>query len=318
MSAKASGSGSALYSHKVKAEAAKSLTGRKKCAAALAGMIMFSHTLSPEKIVFQTENKDVRDLFIRLTEHICGEDAVGVSKKKRDPRPPIYTLSVSSKENISKLSSECGFNPDSENLYGERSLGGFINIPDKLFGSFCTGVFLSCGSVSEPIKGYHLEFATPHGRLLGEFQGMIYSRLSADGGMVRRRSSYVLYFKESENIEDILTLIGAPRASLELMNIKIYKDLRNRANRATNCDTANLDRQNRSAREQLEAIELIDRKIGLEKLPPELSEVAAIRRENPDMSLSELTNRFNPPLSRSGVNHRLTKLLKIAEELKNV
>ena len=303
-----------LFSHKVKAESAEGITGKKKCDAALLGMLLYCRELSGDKILFQTENRDVRDLFIRLVTHAAGEGTVSLTTQKRKNRPSLYSMRMRDKAAIQKLFERVGI----KSLPETRSLAGAPTVSDKNLGAFSAGVFLSCGSVVEPQKGYHLEFVTPTFELCRDLGTMFSERIGIEGRLMTRRSAYVLYFKESEHIEDILTLIGAQRSSLELMNVKIFKDIRNRVNRATNCDTANLGRQNRSAQRQIEAIRKIEASEGgLSKLPQELEDLARLRLENPDMSLNELMNVVNPPISRSGLNHRLARIEEIAKDLEN-
>ena len=133
--------------------------------------------------------------------------------------------------------------------------------------------------------------------------------------LARRGGCHIVYFKESEQIEDCLTLIGATNASLELMGVKMVKNIRNNANRVANCETANIDKTVAAAAVQVEAVHKICRCGGLDKLPEELRELAALRLENPDMSLRELGEELDPPLSRSGVNHRLQRILAFAADL---
>ena len=300
-----------LFSHKVKAEAAAGITGKKRCDACLAGMLLFSRELSADAILFQTENRDTRDLFIRLVSHAAGDGSVLVSKRERRKKPPLYSMKIKDSESIEKLLARAGISLDAE-----RGLGMMKPISDKNLGAFAAGVFLSCGSVVAPHKSYHLEFVVPEERLCADLRDLFADRLYIEGGIVSRRSATVLYFKESEHIEDMLTLIGAPKSSLELMNVKIYKDIRNHANRATNCDTANLGRQNRSAQRQIEAIRKIESTDGgLSRLPDELKELCKLRLKYPEMSLSELMNMTDPPLSRSGVNHRFARIEQIANEI---
>lgn len=300
-----------LFSHKVKAEAASGITGRKKCDACLAGMLICCREISPSGILFQTENRDVRDLFVKLATYIAGDGSVSVSKRERSPKPPLYSMKIKSAESIKKLTDTLGMTLDSS----ERGLGMIKPVSDKNLGAFASGVFLSCGSVVTPQKSYHLEFVISGERLCRDLCELFADRLGIEGKIIPRRSASVLYFKESEQIEDILTLIGAPKSSLELMNVKIFKDIRNRVNRATNCDTANLGRQNRSAQRQIDAIKKIQASEGgLSRLPDELRELCELRLRYPEMSLSELMNMTNPPLSRSGVNHRFARIEKIADE----
>lgn len=299
-----------LFSPKAKAEAASGITGRKKCSACLAGMLLFGRELSGSEILLSTENKTVRDLFVRLCEHAAGEGCVSVRKTERGGRQPLYIMKINDAERIASVLESAEIT-----LSGERGLGAVPPISDRNFGSFAAGVFMICGSVVNPEKGYHLEFVAPTERLCAELREIFSDKLGAEGKILNRGGSRVLYFKESEQIEDILTLIGAPKSSLEIMNVKIYKDVRNHANRATNCDTANLDRQNRSAQRQIAAIErIMASEGGLSKLPDELRELCELRLKYPETSLSELMNMTDPPLSRSGVNHRFARIEAIAEK----
>lgn len=126
----------------------------------------------------------------------------------------------------------------------------------------------------------------------------------------------MVYIKESESIEDVITFIGAPMCTLELMDIKVVKSVRNKVNRIVNCDSANLNKVIDAAIRQTEDIRLIDRTIGLENLSDELREVAELRINNADMSLQEIGESLEKPISRSGVNHRFRKIAKIAGELR--
>ena len=125
-----------------------------------------------------------------------------------------------------------------------------------------------------------------------------------------------MYIKESEAIIDLLTIMGATNSSLELMNVKIMKDMRNKINRVVNCDNANIEKTLKAAEKQLNDIELIDSSIGFDSLPETLQEIARLRYENPDISLKELGALMTPSLSRSGVNHRLARLSEIAEKIR--
>ena len=135
--------------------------------------------------------------------------------------------------------------------------------------------------------------------------------------ITERKSTYVIYYKESECIEDLLTLMQATNASLELMQVKIMKNVRNNVNRTTNCLTANITKTLNAVRRQNEAIRIIEEAGGLAILPPELYEVAILRKENADASLSELGALLSEPLSRSGVNHRLNKIIETASRIQS-
>ncbi len=202
---------------------------------------------------------------------------------------------------------------------------------DAQSGAFLRGVFVSCGSVTDPNKRYHLEIVlhdSGRARLLHEFiceHGMAVkttvrsrrSRVTTEDGTVLPTETLVIYAKESELIEDFLTYIGAGNHSMEIMQIKIMRDFRNRVNRSVNCESANLDKTIDAAQKSIEDIELIYAEKGAEWLSEELRETAELRTEYPEMALSELCGMFKKPLSRSGLNHRLKKLSRLAEEIRS-
>ena len=131
-----------------------------------------------------------------------------------------------------------------------------------------------------------------------------------------RKGNHVIYFKDSESIEDILAIIGAQTASLHVMGIKIEKDVKNTVNRRLNFEMSNINKTVNAAKLQVEAIELIESKIGISSLPENLQELAHLRLENPEASLSELENLLSEPISRSGINHRLSRIVKFSEKIK--
>ena len=131
---------------------------------------------------------------------------------------------------------------------------------------------------------------------------------------ISRNGNYIIYFKQSEAIEDFLTTIGAPVAAMKVMSAKIEKDIRNSVNRRVNCEAANVGKTAFAALDQIRAIEKLERAGILETLPEKLKETARLRKENPEVSLSELAGMLSPPVSKSCLNHRLRKLIKLAEE----
>ncbi len=134
---------------------------------------------------------------------------------------------------------------------------------------------------------------------------------------IERKNNFVVYLKEGDQIVNLLNIIGAHSALLDLENIRIYKDMRNNINRIVNCETANLSKTINAAVRQIENIRYLESNYGLAKLSPSLREIAELRLKNPDASLRELGEMLEPPIGKSGVNHRLRKLDKIAEDLKN-
>ncbi|MCL2633600.1 MAG: DNA-binding protein WhiA [Oscillospiraceae bacterium] len=204
-------------------------------------------------------------------------------------------------------------NTDSaDGLIDELILSG----DDEIAGLFFRGVFISCGSVTDPKKEYHLELAPPNSGKCTELLEFMSER-----GISMKKSSrkgqMFLYSKDSEQIEDFLTYIGAIRHSMKIMNVKIYKEVRNNVNRAVNCEAANIGKTARAAGRQLDDIEYIFRVKGMEFLPKELREVAIIRRDNIDLPLKEIGERLDPQISKSGVYHRLRRITEIADELRS-
>lgn len=181
--------------------------------------------------------------------------------------------------------------------------------------AFMRGIFLGCGTITAPEHGYLIEFSLQDARAaeaLADFLGAYYAFAVKTK---TRRGMRIVYTKDYASITGILSLIGAAGAILEMENMRIMRDARNRANRAANCDAANVSKLVGAADRQQRAIERIDRSLGLEALPETLREIAAVRRHNPDISLEELGQRLTPPVSKSGVYHRLRRLMKIAESM---
>ena len=133
---------------------------------------------------------------------------------------------------------------------------------------------------------------------------------------VERKHYQIVYIKDSENIIDILTMMGAQMSSLEIMNVKMMKDVKNKINRSMNCDNANIDKALGAAERQITDIELIDSTMGLDNLPDNLREIAKVRYDNIDYTLKELGAALDPPISRSGANHRMQKIAEIAESIR--
>ncbi|MBR5152717.1 MAG: DNA-binding protein WhiA [Clostridia bacterium] len=173
------------------------------------------------------------------------------------------------------------------------------------------GAFLSAGTVIDPRKNYNLEIVTPH-KELSEDMLRLLQEIGFPFRLVLRKSKYVLYLKNSEAIADFLSYIGAFQAQMEVLNVKIEKEIHNEFNRAANSETANLEKTINAAVEQIQAIMILDKMVGLDNLPDDLREVAYLRLEHKEMSLAELGTLVEPPLSKSGVNHRLKRLMKMA------
>ena len=181
--------------------------------------------------------------------------------------------------------------------------------------AYIRGAFLSVGSVNDPEKNYHMEFVLADEFSAEQLKELINS-FGLDAKVVERKEHFVVYLKEGEQIVDLLNIMEAPLALMDLENVRIMKEMRNDINRKVNCETANLNKVVGAAVKQLEDIEYIEEKIGLSSLPEQLEEIARLRLEYPDKSLKELGSFLLTPVGKSGVNHRLRKISNIAEALR--
>ena len=181
--------------------------------------------------------------------------------------------------------------------------------------SFLRGAFLCRGSLSAPSREYHFEVVVESEAFAAALVAVMAS-LGQGARQSRRKGAYVVYLKEGEGIVDVLSLMGAHRALLELENVRIVKGMRNRVNRLVNCETANVDKTVNAALGQIEAIRLIDEAAGLRSLPPALRELARARLENPYASLRELGEMLSPRASKASVGSRMRRLLALAAALK--
>lgn len=272
----------------------------------LYGMALFSKKFSFASVIFQSKNLPTAQLFEKLLEELCGVRG----RLSCSPGGRIYTVSVRKDEHAAKIMAYFAHEK------GETSLRiNFSNFTcDECQKAFIRGAFLACGAVSSPEKDYHLEFSVAYMNLSKSLVTAL-TELELQPKITMRKGYNIIYFKDSESIEDCLYIMGAGRSMFDMMNVKIVKQIRNSANRRANCETANIEKTVAAASPQIRAIMKIQDKQGLDSLPDGLREMAEMRLENPDASLGELAQMFEPPISRSGVNHRLSRLVKIAEEL---
>lgn len=181
--------------------------------------------------------------------------------------------------------------------------------------AFLRGAFLAGGSISDPEKSYHFEIVSSGERKAEQFTDAVRT-FELDARIVERRRYHVVYLKEGAQIVDMLNIMGAHKSLMELENVRVVKEVRNSVNRKVNCETANLGKTIGAAVKYIEDIEYIRDKIGLDSLSEELEETAELRVKYPDMPLKELGEMLSPPVGKSGVNHRLRKISRIAEELR--
>ncbi len=180
--------------------------------------------------------------------------------------------------------------------------------------AYLRGVYLGSGSLSAPNKSYHLEIITHNEAYAEALAAFINTTFELGAKYTARKKNFIVYIKESEKIVDFLNIIGAHQTLLEYENVRIIKQMRNNVNRVVNCETANLNKTVNASYEQIFAIETLDRAIGLSALPERLREIAELRLDNPEATLVELGELLIPPIGKSGVNHRLKKIVEMASK----
>lgn len=181
--------------------------------------------------------------------------------------------------------------------------------------AYLRGAFLSSGSITDPEKNYHFEIVCGENENAQQIREL-FLFFGLDARIVQRKKYYVVYLKEGAMISDVLNIIGAHVSMMKFENIRIVKDVRNSVNRRVNCEAANINKTVSAARKQIEDIEYIKNTVGLDKLSQPLREMANIRLEEPDASLKELGEMMDPPVGKSGVNHRLRKLSQMAQDIR--
>lgn len=304
------------FSSNIKDELIKIEDMPECCVHAMAyGMLLFGRSFNSGGISVMTDHMGVADKYISVTEMACGITAeksvseagkITVDIPVANERDKVLScFSSSGNERVMRI--------DRGNLLNEGNEGEeSFNCCDA---AFLRGAFLSCGTASDPNKSYHIEFVVPFKTLSMDLMKMLTDFGLKAKHMVRRYVN-VIYIKDSESIEDLLTIMGASNCAMEIMNIKIYKDIRNLTNRRNNFENANLLRTADAAFDQANAIGFLKEKGVFPTLSDDLRQIAELRLQNEDASLREIGEMCNPPMSRSAVNHRLKKLIDISDKLK--
>ncbi|MCM1114672.1 MAG: DNA-binding protein WhiA [Clostridium sp.] len=271
--------------------------------ALLYGLCIFGKSFSGLGISMQTENENIAVLYKKLIKKYCNVQCdIRVS-----PRGRSYSILMEEESDCDKILG----------AFGHTDVGS-LKINHSNFDcehcahAFLAGAFLSCGTVSTPQKDYHLEFTVPYLNLSKSLITML-DEMELSPKLTNRKGYNIIYFKDSEVIEDCLYLMGASSAMFEMMNVEIVKDIRNKANRTANCEAANIEKTVKASYQHIQAIEKIKELKGLDYLKNDLKEIAVLRIDNPELSLSELAALSG--LSRSGVNHRLKRIIEIADNI---
>ena len=295
------------FASNVKQELCRQPVNKKCCAVAETfGILLYGNTFTPSLIKIVTESGDFAERLPRLFKRAFG---FGFDKEpEEDGRVGKLTFAVTDPDKISRAFQTFGFS--AENHVSLHVNFGVLE-EECCRVAFLRGVFLAGGSVTDPEKRYHLELTTAHQKVSREAEALLldlgfYPKATARGG------TSVLYFKQSDAIEDFLTLLGAPVSAMAIMEAKVEKELRNGVNRRVNCDTANLTKVVDAAQEQIAAIRRLRERGELEQLPDKLRAAASLRMENPEATLAELADMVDPPVTKSAMNHRMRKLIERA------
>lgn len=268
------------------------------------GMLLFAGSITPRSIRMVSESVLAAEKFCGLLSELFGFSGV----PKKDGK--FYTVLCTEPGIVAKC------------LYSLRLCENNIKFrmtphvteKDCCKKAFLRGAFLGGGTVIDPNKNYNMEFLTRYELLTEDFLDFL-RYLGFDFKKVVRKGSYVVYTKNSEIICDVLSYLGASSSYMEYLNIKIEREVRNDFTRTSNSETANMDKVLTASANQIHAINKIENSMGIKNLPDDLREVALIRINNRELSLEALGAQLSPPLTKSGVNHRIKRIMKIAEKL---
>ena len=296
------------FSSEAKNELCHVPLNRTCCARAEAyGVLLYGNTFSPTEVRLITESADFAARLPRLFQRAFGLKFDRLPEEERGK----LIFGITDRSKLDRIINQLGYDPR-QNLVLHVNFG--LLEDECCRTAFLRGAFLAGGSVTDPEKRYHLELDTGHAQASREVAALL-TEMGFLPHSVRRGGSSVIYFKQSEHIEDLLTTIGAPAAAMDIMTAKVDKEIRNGANRAMNCDMANVNKTLDAAQEQVSAIEKLRESRRWELLPEKLRQTAALRLAYPELSLTQLAERCDPPVTKSCINHRMRKLMEEANEL---
>ena len=297
------------FSGSAKAEVCRSMPQKSCCALAQCfGVLLFCNSFALDGIRIITESSQFVELLPKLF-----KKAFSLTFDTL-PDPDVMgkrVFQITDEEKIRTILAACGFD--------EQTLALHVNLPileeDCCRAAFLRGAFLAGGSVTDPDKGYHLELNTTHLSVSRETEALMREVMGFLPKSTRRGGANLLYFKQSDQISDFLTFLGAPVAAMGIMEARLEKELNNKVNRRCNCDEANTSKVVEAAQEQLAVIRQLREQGKLERLPHKLKQAALARENNPSASLTELAALMEPPITKPAMNHRLKKLMEAAKEV---
>ena len=297
------------FSASAKAEICRNMPAKHCCALAECfGILLFCNSFSGENIRIITESREFAHLLPKLFQKAFSMEF--------DIRPETdvagkLNFQITDAHILSIILEWYGFTP-------QDPLAMHINLAvveeECCKAAFLRGAFLAGGSVTDPGKGYHLELNTTHQSVAREGFSLIQETLGFPPKTASRGGGQVLYLKQSDRVSDCLTYLGAPVAAMGIMEAKLEKELNNNVNRRCNCDDANISKVVEAAQEQLTAIRILQEQKRYENLPNKLKQAAQARKKHPEASLTELAAMMEPPITKPAMNHRLKKLVQMAQE----
>ena len=297
------------FSQDVKNEIVQKKITRECCAlAASYGIACFGRYFDRKGLVLHTELLGVAQYAKRLF-GICG--VLGAIITKERPSGPLYEFKVDDPQEVDKMLKL--FHCEEEQV--SRHIDPRLIRCGHCFSAFVASAFLCCGTMTDPSKEYNLEFLCPRYNLAKDLEGILAEHEFTPRRTVRKGVN-VIYVKASEQVADLLTFMGAGGAAMQIMDHKMFKELRNKTNRLNNCEMANIDKVVTANVAARKAIEYLQQKGDFDALPAPLRQAAQLRLDWPDLSLAQLVQKSPEPISKSGLSHRLKKLEQLADELR--
>ena len=311
------------FSSKVKEELSKDCNNPRHCCIAetaaiisMCGKVIFDEK-DRVRIEIHTENVTVaRKYFTLLKKTYNINTDISIRHSSSLNKGRSYILSVNDDETARKILMTCRLMKPFGVIEEDFSISDSLIIQRECCKrAFIRGAFLASGSVSDPVKTYHFEIVCLSEAKAKQLQ-MIMETFNINARVIKRRKYFVVYVKDSSQVVDLLNIMGAYNALMDMENVRIVKDMRNNVNRKVNCETANINKTVSAAVKQIEDIRFIQMSSAFDELPESLQEMAELRVRYPEATLAELGQLLDTPVGKSGVNHRLKKISLFADELR--
>ncbi len=297
------------FSAAAKAEICRAFPQKRCCALAQCfGILLFCNSFSADGIRIITESREFAQTLPKLFKKAFLVNFDVIPEMETSGK---LVFQITNKEKVAQIMAAYGFNP-ADTLALNVNLA--VVEEECCKSSFLRGAFLSGGSVTDPTKGYHIEVTTTHSAVARQTYALMEEILGFYPKTASRGGAQVLYLKQSEQIADLLTFLGAPLAAMGIMEARLEKELSNNVNRRCNCDDANTSKVVDAAQEQLAAIRILRERGLVENLPKKLQQALIARENNPESSLTELAAMMEPPITKPAMNHRLRKLVELSKE----